>query len=54
MEACYGIHWGFIGTYCLAAFQHELILVGVLWATYARGFAGVAHLNRKRAARYGW
>ena len=54
MEACYGVQWGVIGTYCLAAFPHARILVGVLWAAYALGVAGVAHLNRKRVGRYSW
>jgi hypothetical protein len=54
MEACHGIQWGVIGTYCLAAFPHDRILVGILWAAYALGVAGVAHVNRKRAGRYSW
>ena len=54
MEACYGIQWAVIGTYSLAAFPHGRILVGVLWPAYAGGVAGIAHLNRKRAGRYGW
>ena len=52
MEGCYGIQWAVIGSYCLAAFPHDRILVGVLWAAYAGGVAGIAHLNRKRAGRY--
>ena len=54
MEACYGVQWAVIGTYCVAAFPHDRIVVGVLWAAYAGGVAGVAHFNRKRAARYAW
>jgi hypothetical protein len=54
MEACYGIEWAIIGSYCLAAFPHERILVGVLWAAYALGVAGMAHVNRKRTTRYDW
>ena len=52
MEACYGVQWGVIGTYCLAEFPHDRILVGVLWAAYALGVAGVAHIGRKRVTRY--
>ncbi len=54
MEACYGIQWAIIGTYCLAAFPHDRIVVGILWAAYALGVAGISHLNRNRAARYTW
>ena len=54
MEACYSVQWAVIGTYCLAAFPHDRILVGVLWASYALGVAGIAHLNRKRVGRYSW
>ena len=55
MEGCYGIQWAVIGTYCLADFPHERIVVGVLWAAYALSVAGIARLNRrKRAARYDW
>ena len=54
MEGCYGVQWGVIGTYCLAAFPHDYILVGALWAAYAGGVAGVAHMNRKRVGRYSW
>ena len=54
MEACYGVQWAVIGTYCLAAFPHDRILVGILWAAYALVVAGVSHVNRKRTARYSW
>ena len=54
MEGCFGVQWGVIGTYCLAAFPHDRIVLGVLWATYALGVAGVSHVNRKRAGGYSW
>ena len=54
MEACYGIQWAMLGAYGLAAFSHDRLLVGILWTAYALGVAGVAHFNRKRAARYAW
>ena len=53
-EAAYGVQWAVIGTYCLAAFPHDRILVGALWAAYAGGVAGIAHVNRKRIGRYSW
>ena len=54
MEACYGVQWAVIGTYCLAAFPHDRILVGALWAAYALGVAGVSHVNRQQIGRYSW
>lgn len=54
MEAAFGIQWAMLGTYCLAAFPHDRILVGILWASYAGGVAGIAHLNRRRVGRYSW
>lgn len=54
MEACYGVQWAVIGTYCLAAFPHDRILVGILWAAYAGGVAEIAHVNRQRIGRYSW
>jgi hypothetical protein len=55
MEAAYGVQWGVIGTYCLAAFPHDRIVVGILWAAYAGGVAGVAAASRSQYEhRYGW
>ena len=55
MEGCFGVQWAYIGAYCLAAFPHDRLLVGALWAAYALIIAGVAAASRwKYGHRYGW
>ena len=54
LEAAWGVQWGAIGIYLLAAYPNNLVTVVAIWFCYAFGMAGIGAVNRIRFhRRYG-
>jgi hypothetical protein len=54
LEAAWGVQWGAIGLYLIAAYPNNLVTVVAIWFGYAFAMAGIGAVNRFRFhRRYG-
>ena len=54
-EAAFGIQWAYIGVYALMTWSHAIVIVGLLWSSYAGLVAALGAVNRwKYKKRWGW